>query len=108
MELSEHESRILQEIQQDLTASDPRLARVLTTATIQGRAIQHLLLGTAVLGPSLGLMLFALILGSMPLGAVAFTAMTAGAYVASARFPRFRTKRRLSRKSVRSQILPDQ
>ncbi|MBP2414827.1 hypothetical protein JOF48_003626 [Arthrobacter stackebrandtii] len=108
MELSEHESLILQEIEQTLTAGDPRLARALSTATLKRTAVQHLLLGATIMGLGVGVMVFALALGSMPVGAVAFASMTAGAYVSSARVFRLRTKNALKRKSGKSQNEPDQ
>ena len=108
MELSEHESRILNEIQQDLAAGDPLLARTLSTATIRGTAFQRMLTGTTVMGLGVGLMIFALALGSMPMGAVAFAAMTVGAYVGLARLRRFRMKGGRKLKSADSDIAPDQ
>ena len=108
MELSEHESRILNEIQQDLMTGDPQLAQTLSTATIRGTAFQRVLMGTAVLGLGMGLMIFALALGSMLMGAVAFSAMTAGAYVGFAGPRRFRMKSGRKLRSVDSHIAPDQ
>ena len=108
MELSEHESRILQEIRQDLTIGDPQLARTLSTATIRGTAFQLMLIGTTVMGLGIVLMIFALALGSVPVGAVAFAAMTAGAYVDLARDRRFRVKSGRKQKTADSHIAPDQ
>lgn len=108
MELSEHESRILQEIELDLTASAPRLARALTSATSRGSAARHFMLGTAVMGLGIGTMIFALALGSMPAGALAFLTMTMGAQVASARVRLSRTRHKGHRTAADSQNSPDQ
>ncbi|MCU6482108.1 molybdopterin converting factor small subunit [Arthrobacter silviterrae] len=83
MELSGHEMRVLQELEQDLSADYPRLARTLGRTGNPVRAVRRLVLGAAVMGLGIGTMVYALALGSVPLGAAAFAVMIAGTYAAS-------------------------
>jgi hypothetical protein len=89
MELSEHELRVLQELEDDLQAGSPRLARSLGGNGRPGPALRHFVLGTAGMGLGIGLMCLALVLRSVPVGALAFATMTAGAYLAAPPRARF-------------------
>lgn len=93
MELSEHELRILHELEEDLKDGSPRLARALGAPGKPGSAVCRLVLGTAGMGIGIGLMVLALAFRSAPMGAVAFAAMTAGAFVASPPRTPFGTRR---------------
>jgi hypothetical protein len=83
MKLSQHEIRVLQELEDRLSADDPRLARAMGRTGHPFRAVRRLVLGAAVMGLGIGMMVYALALRSVPMGATAFAVMTAGAYAAS-------------------------
>lgn len=108
MKLSEHESRILQELEDDLAAGDPRLARVMGATANQGSAARRLVLGTAAMGLGIGLMIFALALRSIPVGAMAFAAMTGGGYVAAPPLQPFRAWRAHRRSAAKMRQATEQ
>ncbi|NVM94199.1 DUF3040 domain-containing protein [Arthrobacter wenxiniae] len=108
MELSEHESRILKEIEEDLTAGDPRLALAFGASGHPANTVLRIVLGTAAMGLGIGLMIFALASRSFPVGVLAFTAMTAGAYVAAPPAKPFRAWRMHRRGAAKMRQATDQ
>lgn len=88
MALSERESRILLELEEDLATSDPRLARALGSPGRLRHPARLVMLGTATIGLGLGLMAYALALRAVPWGVLAFAVMAAGAYAAWPPLPR--------------------
>ncbi|MGO4383007.1 DUF3040 domain-containing protein [Specibacter sp. RAF43] len=107
MELSEHEARILQELEDDLSADDPRLARALGRAERLRLPVHRSILAAATIGLGIALMAYALALRSIPLGVVAFAVTTAGAYATSLPFTWFRRHRRRTPKHDDSRQTPE-
>ncbi len=93
MPLSANEARILQELEDDLKAADPKLAKAFGAGGRFRQAVRLTLLGTVVMGLGMGLMIYALAFKTVPLGVLAFAVMAAGAYTASPSSVRFRGRR---------------
>jgi hypothetical protein len=77
MPLSEHEQRILEEIERRLAAEDPKFARDVAAATPQGQAARRIKKLVAGLVVGLGLLIAGLAVPDMlvPLGLAAFAVM---------------------------------
>ncbi|EWS81247.1 DUF3040 domain-containing protein [Brachybacterium phenoliresistens] len=78
MPLSEHEQKMLDEMERQLFADDPRLARTFQASTRPRRSRRRLVLGLvgAVLG--LGALVLAVLLPAIWLGVLGFLLMLAG------------------------------
>lgn len=87
MPLSEHEQRILDEIERRLVAEDPRFARSTTLATPRGAAISRVRRGIVAFALGLGLLVFGLFAGTetpallIALGVAGFSVMLLGVVV---------------------------
>jgi hypothetical protein len=77
MPLSEHEQRILEEIERRLAEDDPRLVQSVAKASLAGHAIRRIRWGIA--GFILGLVLLPLIVSSVWFGLASFVLMLASA-----------------------------
>jgi len=80
MPLSEHEQRILDEIERRLAEEDPKFARSTTKATPRGVALARLKRGVLAFIAGLGVLLAGLLAGGsliVPLGLCAFAMMLA-------------------------------
>jgi len=77
MPLSEHEQRILEEIERRLAEDDPRLVQSVAKASFAGHAIRRIRWGIA--GFILGLVLLPLIVSSVWFGLASFALMLASA-----------------------------
>lgn len=81
MPLSEHEQRILEEIERRLAEEDPKFARTTTRATPRGVAVGRIKRAVFAFLAGFGILLAGLIAGGgllVPLGLVAFGVMLAG------------------------------
>lgn len=82
MALSNHDQHILDELEQQMQTEDPKLAAIFDHQPLR-KALTLLACGAAVLASGLVLLFIGLRLQSVPLGVGAFTAMCAGAYLAT-------------------------
>lgn len=82
MPLSEHEQKMLDEMERQLFADDPRLARAFAPTKNSRRSARRIAigLGTVILG--LGVLVLAVSLPAIWLGVIAFLGMLAGAIYA--------------------------
>lgn len=77
MDLSEHEARILQELEDDLAMADPRLNKAMDTGVVPALPARVALLAGPAMAAGIALMVWAIALRSVALGALAFAIMTA-------------------------------
>lgn len=77
MDLSKHEARILQELEDDLAMADPRLNKALNTGVVPALPARMALLAGTALAAGIALMVWGIALRSVALGALAFAIMTA-------------------------------
>lgn len=88
MPLSEHEQRMLDDLERQLFAEDPRLARTFAQATRPRRDRRRILTGIIGVVAGLGLLILAVALPAIWLGIVAFGLMVAaGIWAATAPVP---------------------
>lgn len=80
MPLSEHEQRLLSEMESRLLAEDPRFASAMRRSATGGQPKQKLALGVLGVLVSLGAMLVSLYNGLVPFAVVGFVAMLGSAY----------------------------
>ena len=80
MPLSEHEQRLLSEMESRLLAEDPRFASTMRRSATGGQPKQKLALGVLGVLVSLGAMLISLYYTQVLLAVVGFVAMLASAY----------------------------
>jgi peptidoglycan/LPS O-acetylase OafA/YrhL len=82
MPLSEHEQRILEEIERRLVADDPKFARDVATGAVQGAALKRVRRAVALFVLGFGLLIAGLLMGGNTLiffGIGAFAVMVASA-----------------------------
>lgn len=79
MPLSEHEQRVLEQMEQALYAEDPRFAQGLKGKTATGLQRRHAAIGILVAILGLGLLVLAVTVQEIWLGGVGFLAMIGGA-----------------------------
>lgn len=85
MPLSDHEQKMLEELERQLFADDPRLARTFHQATRPRRDRRRIALGIAGIIVGLGLLVLAVALPAVWLGVLAFMLMVAsGIWAATA------------------------
>lgn len=80
MPLSEHEQRLLSEMEQRLVADDPRFASAMRHASTGGRPKHRLVLGGLGVAAGLGVMLVSLYAHQVPFAVLGFAMMLASAY----------------------------
>jgi hypothetical protein len=82
MPLSEHEQKMLDEMERQLFADDPRLARAFAPKTPPRRSGRRILIGLGAVVVGLGVLVLAVSLPAVWLGVIAFIGMLAGAVYA--------------------------
>lgn len=82
MPLSEHEQRLLEQMERALYAEDPKFASSLQRPTFRGASKGRLTIGVLVLLAGLGLLITGVAVKLEPLGVVGFIAMLAGVVLA--------------------------
>ncbi|WP_104061319.1 DUF3040 domain-containing protein [Arthrobacter sp. 4R501] len=91
--LTDHEKRALEEIAVNLERDDPRLASKLGSGAQQPAASQHTVAGIFAAIVGCLVLLVAIAVQAMLLGAIGFIIMGAGAYAATLRLGRLRLRR---------------
>ncbi|MGB3687018.1 MAG: DUF3040 domain-containing protein [Ornithinimicrobium sp.] len=82
MPLSEHEQRVLEQMEHALYAEDPRFASNLKKSTPQGPSRRRALIGVILAVLGLGLVLLGVFLATIWIGGVGFGAMVLGGVLA--------------------------
>lgn len=82
MPLSEHEQRLLEQMERALYAEDPKFASSLQRPTFKGASKGRLTIGVLVLLAGLGLLVTGVAVKIAPLGIVGFIAMLGGVVLA--------------------------
>ena len=82
MPLSEHEQKMLDEMERQLFADDPRLARAFAPKPTPRRSGRRILIGLGAVVVGLGVLVLAVSLPAVWLGVIAFIGMLAGAVYA--------------------------
>lgn len=82
MPLSEHEQKMLDEMERQLFADDPRLARAFAPTRTPRRSGRRILIGLGAVIVGLGVLVLAVSLPAIWLGVIAFIGMLAGAVYA--------------------------
>lgn len=82
MPLSEHEQKMLDEMERQLFADDPRLARAFAPQRAPRRNGRRILIGLGAVVVGLGVLVLAVSLPAVWLGVIAFIGMLAGAVYA--------------------------
>lgn len=82
MPLSEHEQKMLDEMERQLFADDPRLARAFAPKTTPRRSGRRIVIGLGAVVVGLGVLVLAVSLPAVWLGVIAFLGMLAGAVFA--------------------------
>ncbi|AXK44627.1 DUF3040 domain-containing protein [Brachybacterium saurashtrense] len=82
MPLSEHEQKMLDEMERQLFADDPRLARAFAPTARPRRSGRRILIGLGAVVVGLGILVLAVSLPAVWLGVIAFIGMLAGAVYA--------------------------
>lgn len=90
MPLSEHEQRLLEQLEQQLHNEDPKLASTLGSGTNRSLAARHVVLGSLVAVIGVLVLLFGVSSQIIVLGVLGFVIMGGGIYWASARHTRGR------------------
>ena len=91
MPLSDHEQRMLAEIERALYAEDPKFAASVRTTTLQSRYQRRIIAACAVVVVGLVLMPVGLAVKVLPLGVLGFVLMLAGALWGVSNLKRMRT-----------------
>ena len=82
MPLSEHEQKMLDEMERQLFADDPRLARAFAPKPPPRRSGRRILIGLGAVVVGLGVLVLAVSMPAIWLGVIAFIGMLAGAVYA--------------------------
>lgn len=82
MPLSEHEQKMLDEMERQLFADDPRLARAFAPKATPRRSGRRILIGLGAVIVGLGVLVLAVSIPAIWLGVIAFLGMLAGAVYA--------------------------
>ncbi|MCW1249541.1 DUF3040 domain-containing protein [Acaricomes phytoseiuli] len=83
MPLSEHEQRLLDQLEQQLHASDPKFASSLGTDQARTVSARHIILGVLVAVAGIVVLLIGIGMQQIFLGVGGFLLMGAGAYIAT-------------------------
>lgn len=86
MALSEHEQRMLEEMERNLLAEDASLASKVGQVGSTNRSASKLIAGVLVMIAGLGLLIFSVAIQVAFFGVVAFLVMVAGLVIASSNF----------------------
>ena len=86
MALSEHEQRMLEEMERNLLAEDAKLASKVSQVGSTNRSASKLIAGVLVMIAGLGLLIFAVAIQVAFFGVVAFLVMVAGLVIAASNF----------------------
>jgi hypothetical protein len=84
MPLSEHEQRLLEQMERALYADDPKFASSLRNAKGHGYDRRRLVLGAVAVAAGIGLLLGGVAIPLWPLGVAGFLVMLTGAWLALA------------------------
>lgn len=88
MPLSEHEQRLLDELEQQLHAEDPKFAKALASDPVRSLSTRHIVIGVLVMIVGILVLLSGVAIKLTVIGILGFLIMGAGVYVAVSR-PRF-------------------
>ena len=82
MPLSEHEQRLLEQMEQQLSVEDPKFASAMRGSVARAKARRRIILGALGVLVGLGLVLLGVAQGIVAVGIVGFAVMVAGAWLA--------------------------
>lgn len=82
MPLSEHEQRLLEQMEQQLSVEDPKFASAMRGSVARAKARRRIILGALGVLVGLGLVLLGVVQVIVPVGIVGFALMVAGAWLA--------------------------
>ncbi|MCC9175074.1 DUF3040 domain-containing protein [Arthrobacter sp. zg-Y179] len=85
MALSEHEQRLLDQLEQQLHAEDPKFANSMATSAGRGISTRRIVLGALLAVVGLGVMLLGITEAGILVGVLGFLIMGAGVYYATTR-----------------------
>jgi uncharacterized membrane protein YgcG len=85
MPLSEHEQRLLDQLEQQLHAEDPKFASSLGSDPARSLSTRHIVIGVLVAIAGVLILLMGVALQFIPLGVAGFIVMGAGVYFATLR-----------------------
>ncbi len=88
MPLSEHEQRLLDQLEQQLHAEDPKFANALSSAPSRSLSTRNMVIGVLIVIVGLLVLLGGVGMQIIPLGIVGFLVMGAGVWVALSK-PKF-------------------
>ncbi|NJC22076.1 hypothetical protein BJ994_001152 [Arthrobacter pigmenti] len=83
MALSEHEQRLLDQLEQQLHADDPKFAHSMASSTPRSMSTRRIVLGSLVTVAGLAVLLLGITNQFIPVGVVGFLIMGAGVYYAT-------------------------
>lgn len=83
MPLSEHEQKLLEQLERQLQADDPKFASSMGTDRMQTLSTRHIVIGALIAVAGILVLLFGVSKQIIPLGVVGFLIMGAGVYWAS-------------------------
>lgn len=82
MPLSEHEQRLLEQMEQQLSVEDPKFASAMRGSAARVKARRRMILGALGVLVGLGLVLLGVAQVNVPIGVAGFAVMVAGAWLA--------------------------
>ena len=85
MALSEHEQRLLDQLEQQLHADDPKFAHSMASDTRKAMSTRRLVIGALVTIAGILVLLAGIVNQYIPIGVVGFLVMGAGVYFATTR-----------------------
>jgi hypothetical protein len=80
--LSEHEQRLLEQMEQQLSVEDPKFASAMRGSVARAKARRRIILGALGVLVGLGLVLLGVAQGIVPVGIAGFALMVGGAWLA--------------------------
>ena len=85
MALSEHEQRLLDQLEQQLHAEDPKFANSMATSAGRGISTRRIVLGALMAVAGLAVLLLGITEAGIAVGVIGFLVMGAGVYYATTR-----------------------
>lgn len=85
MPLSEREQKLLEQLEQQLSADDPRFASSMSEVSRVGFSTRNLIIGAVAAAVGLGVLLWGVSAQAIWLGLIGLAVMAAGIYVATSR-----------------------
>ncbi len=85
MALSEHEQRLLDQLEQQLHADDPKFAHSMASSTQRSMSTRRIVLGSLITVAGLAVLLLGITNQFIPVGVAGFLIMGAGVYYATTR-----------------------